>query len=410
MKEYTLLLKILMIITPFFFMGCQNDSGQTANPLVEASVAETLSDFKSEPIPGQYIIVLNGESTAKKTQLKYSQMKSILTNELVSKFSNAQLAKENIIQTYGYAVNGFAAKINKEQLKILKADSRVKLIEQDQLITLGKPANPGNSGGDSTTQPAQEKPWGITRVNGGVNVDPNQTGTAWIIDTGIDLDHPDLNVDVTRSQSFLGGKDALNPDDGNGHGTHVAGTIAAIDNTIGVIGVAAGAKVVAVRVLDSRGSGTYSGVIAGVDYVGEKGAPGDVANMSLGGSKSDALNIAVINASSKGVIFCVAAGNDGKDANNYSPASANGDYIVTVSASDSGDNFAYFSNYGNPPIDWCAPGVSIKSTWKGGGYNTISGTSMATPHVAGVLLLGAGKSGGEVNGDKDTNPDTIIMH
>jgi subtilisin family serine protease len=406
MKKHKVLLKILMLMTPFFFMGCQNDSGQIDPSITEASVAETLSDFKSEPIPGQYIIVLKGESTVKKTQLKYSQMKSVLTNELVSKFSNAQLAKENIIQTYGYAVNGFAAKINKEQLKILKTDSRVKLIEQDQMITLGKPANPGNSGGGSITQPKEEKPWGITRVNGGVG----SSGTAWIIDTGIDLDHPDLNVDKERSISFLGGKDALNPDDGNGHGTHVAGTIAAIDNEIGVIGVAAGANVVAVRVLDSRGSGTYSGVIAGVDYVGEKGAPGDVANMSLGGSKSDALNIAVINASSKGVIFCVAAGNDGKDANNYSPASANGDYIVTVSASDSGDNFAYFSNYGNPPIDWCAPGVSIKSTWKGGGYNTISGTSMATPHVAGVLLLGAGKSGGEVNGDKDTNPDTIIMH
>lgn len=409
MKEHILLLKILMIMTPFFFMGCQNDSGSTANPVTQASVAETLADFTSEPIPGQYIIVLNGESTAKKTQLKYSQMKTVLTNELVSKFSNAQLAKENIIQTYGYAVNGFAAKINKEQLEILKADSRVKLIEQDQLITLGKPANPG-SGGGGTITPAQEKPWGIGRVNGGVS---GSAGTAWIIDTGIDLDHPDLNVDLGRSRSFLGGIDANNPDDGNGHGTHVAGTIAAIDNLIGVIGVAAGAKVVAVRVLDSRGSGSYSGVMAGVDYVGAygNGNPGDVANMSLGGSFSKALNDAVIKASNDSkVIFCIAAGNDGKDANNYSPASANGTYVRTVSASDSGDNFAYFSNYGNPPIDWCAPGVSIKSTWKGGGYNTISGTSMATPHVAGVLLLGEGKSGGFVKGDKDATPDTIITH
>ncbi len=389
-------------------MGCQSDSGQIDPSITEASVAETLSDFKSEPIPGQYIIVLKGESTVKKTQLKYSQMKSVLTNELVSKFSNAQLAKENIIQTYGYAVNGFAAKINKEQLKILKADSRVKLIEQDQMITLGKPANPGNSGGGSITQPAEVMPWGIERVKGGIS---ESTGTAWIIDTGIDLDHPDLNVDPTRNKSFLGGKDADNPDDGNGHGTHVAGTIAAIDNSIGVIGVAAGAKVVAVRVLDSRGSGTYSGVIAGVDYVGTEGNAGDVANMSLGGSFSEVLNNAVVKASDDSkVIFCIAAGNDGKNANNYSPASANGTYVRTVSASDSGDNFAYFSNYGNPPVDWCAPGVSIKSTWKGGGYNTISGTSMATPHAAGVLLLGPGQSGGLVDGDKDATPDTIITH
>lgn len=395
-----------MVITPFFFMGCQNDSGQMEASQTEASVAETLSDFKSEPIPGQYIIVLKGESTVKKTQLKYSQMKSVLTNELVSKFSNAQLAKENIVQTYGYAVNGFAAKINKEQLKILRADSRVKLIEQDQLITLGKPTNPGGGGG-TTTPPAEELPWGIARVNGGIS---GSTGTAWIIDTGIDLDHPDLNVDPTRNRSFLGGKDANNPDDGNGHGTHVAGTIAAIDNSIGVIGVAAGAKVVAVRVLDSRGSGTYSGVIAGVDYVGREGKAGDVANMSLGGSFSQALNDAVIAASSKGVIFCVAAGNDGKDANNYSPASAEGANIRTVSASDINNFFAYFSNYGNPPVDWCAPGVSIKSTWKGGGYNTISGTSMATPHVAGVLLLGEGKTLMTVIGDKDTTDDPIITH
>lgn len=155
MKKYKLLLKFCMVITPFFFMGCQNDSGQMEASQTEASVAETLSDFKSEPIPGQYIIVLKGESTVKKTQLKYSQMKSVLTNELVSKFSNAQLAKENIVQTYGYAVNGFAAKINKEQLKILRADSRVKLIEQDQLITLGKPTNPGGGGG--TTPPRQRK-------------------------------------------------------------------------------------------------------------------------------------------------------------------------------------------------------------------------------------------------------------
>ncbi len=407
MKKSKLVLKILMLITPFFFMGCQNDANQIENTVTEVTIAETLSDFSSEPIPGQYIVVLNGESTAKKTHLKYSQMKSVITNEIVAKFSNAQLAKENIVQTYGYAVNGFAAKINKDQLKILKADSRVKSIEQDQMITLGKPSKPGSGGGGSTTPPVQETPWGIARVNGGVS---ESTRTAWIIDTGIDLDHPDLNVDISRSSSFLGGRDANNPDDGNGHGTHVAGTIAAYNNDFGVIGVASGAKVVAVRVLDSRGSGSYSGVMAGVDYVGREGKEGDVANMSLGGSYSKALNEAVIAASSGGVIFCIAAGNSGADANNYSPASANGDYIVTVSASDSNDNFAYFSNYGNPPIDWCAPGVSIKSTWKNGGYNTISGTSMATPHVAGVLLLGAGQSGGLVNGDKDGTPDTIIAH
>ena len=314
--------------------------------------------------------------------------------------------KEDIIFTYGYALNGFSAKLDKDQLDKLQKDSRVIRIEQDQLISLGKPSWAGGGGDDPVQE--QETPWGISRVNGGVNANGK---TAWVIDSGIDLDHPDLNVDVARSRSFLGGKDANDPDDANGHGTHVAGTIAAIDNNQGVIGVAAGATVVSVRVLNRRGSGTYSGVMAGVDYVGAEGNAGDVANMSLGGGVSETLDAAVVSAASKGVIFCLAAGNDSDDANNYSPARANGNNIVTVSASDINDNFASFSNYGNPPVDWCAPGVSIKSTWKNGDYNTISGTSMATPHVAGVLLIGVDNSAvSPVNGDPDNNPDSIISH
>jgi subtilisin family serine protease len=402
MKESKILFKIAVFVffaIPLFFIGCQNDER-----LSEVQETDALVDFKSEPIEGQYIVILKGESTAKKANMKYGQMKSALTEEIHSKFSNAHLAKENIMQIYGYAVNGFAAKLDKDQLKTLKKDERIKFIEQDQLITLGKPSWAGGGGG---TAPPQEKPWGITRVKGG---ETGGTGTAWVIDTGIDLDHPDLNVDVDRSKSFLGGKDANDPNDANGHGTHVAGTIAAIDNTVGVIGVAAGARVVAVRVLDRRGSGSYSQVIAGVDYVGANGSAGDVANMSLGGSISQALDDAVVAASKTGIIFCLAAGNEHDDANNHSPARANGPNIVTVSASDKNDNFASFSNYGNPPIDWCAPGVSVKSTWKDGGYNTISGTSMATPHVAGVLLLGTGSSGGNVNGDPDGTPDKIITH
>lgn len=404
MKTFKFLFKIALFfvfLIPLFFIGCQNDEGQMATPDVEATI-----DFKSVPIEGQYIIILNGESSAKKANLKYSQMKIALTDEILARFSNLQLAKENILQTYGYSLNGFAAKLDDNQVQLLRNDSRVKLIEQDQLIMLGKPSFVGGGGG--TTAP-QEVPWGIERVNGGV--DGSNSGTAWIIDTGIDFAHPDLNVDVLRSKSFLGGKDANDPSDANGHGTHVAGTIAAIDNAVGVIGVAAGASVVAVRVLDRRGSGSYSGVIAGVEYVGANGSPGDVANMSLGGSASQAMDDAVINASNaSGVIFCLAAGNESDDANNHSPARAEGPYIVTVSASDINDKFASFSNYGNPPIDWCAPGVGIKSTWKDSGYNTISGTSMATPHVAGVLLLGNGLKLKNVTGDPDGNPDSIITH
>ncbi|MCK5102731.1 MAG: S8 family serine peptidase, partial [Cyclobacteriaceae bacterium] len=229
----------------------------------------------------------------------------------------------------------------------------------------------------------------------------------------IDLDHVDLNVDASRGfNAFASGRDGKSLDDGHGHGTHVAGTIAAIDNEVGVVGVAAGATVIPVKVLNSRGSGSYSGVIAGIDYVGANGEPGDVANMSLGGPASQALDEAVKDASERGINFCLAAGNDSDDANNYSPARANGSNIFTISAMDANDNWASFSNYANPPVDYCAPGVSIKSTWKGGGYNTISGTSMATPHAAGVLLLGEANIVDivKVNGDPDGNPDPIIVH
>ena len=397
-----LVVAIMLLVT-----SCENDEGE-----VQIIQNESMVGFESQPIEGQFIVTLNGESEARKSNLAYKEVKKEMKKEILSKFSDLQLSEEAIIQTYGYTLNGFAAKLNQRQVEMLERDDRVKYIEQDQMITLGKPSWAGGGGGDPVS--GQETPWGITRVNGGFS---GAGKTAWIIDSGIDLDHPDLNVDVARSKSFLGGKDTDDPNDANGHGTHVAGTIAAIDNSEGVIGVAAGAQVVSVRVLDRRGSGSYSGVIAGVEYVGVNGNKGDVANMSLGGGVSATLDAAVVSASNnKGVIFCIAAGNDSGDANNHSPARANGPYIVTVSASDSNDNFASFSNYGNPPIDWCAPGVSIKSTWKDGAYNTISGTSMATPHVAGVMLLGVDLSNKiTVNGDPDASSDPskadpIITH
>ena len=132
--------------------------------------------------------------------------------------------------------------------------------------------------------------------------------------------------------------------------------------------------------------------------------------MSLGGSASQALDDAVVAASTSGVKFCLAAGNESDNANNHSPARANGANVYTISAMSQGDNWASFSNFGNPPIDYCAPGVAVKSTWKDGGYNTISGTSMATPHAAGVLLLGSAKASGTVKGDPDGKPDNIISH
>ena len=344
-------------------------------------------------VPNSYICVFNKGSVSR-------------GNSQAEANRAVQASGGRLSHVYSVAIQGFAADLPPQALERMQAaNPNIAYCEQNQVFTIPPiraEAKPGGAGGGGGGQPAQETPWGIARVNGGA---AGTFATAWVIDTGIDLDHPDLNVDVVRSRSFLA-RDA-SPDDQNGHGTHVAGTIAALDNTIGVIGVAPGATVVAVRVLDRRGSGTTSGVIAGVDYVAQYGRPGDVANMSLGGGVSQSLDDAVVSASSGGVRFALAAGNESDNANNHSPARANGPNVYTVSAFSIGDNWASYSNYGNPPIDYAEPGSSIKSTWTGAGYNTISGTSMATPHLAGLLLTGTVRNGGAVAGDPDGNPDPI---
>ena len=347
-----------------------------------------------DKIAGSYVCVFNKSVSRGSAQAEANR--------------SVQAEQAQIKHVYSVALRGFAVNAAPQAIENMqRKNANIAYCEQDQVITAiqvrgmgpGANAKPGSAGGGGA-QPAQETPWGIARVNGGA---AGNFATAWVIDSGIQLDHPDLNVDVARSASFVRG----DAGDQNGHGTHVAGTIAAIDNSIGVIGVAPGAPVVAVRVLDRRGSGSTSGVIAGIDYVAQYGRPGDVANMSLGGGVSTALDTAVVNAAAGGVRFALAAGNETDNANNHSPARANGPNVYTISAFSIGDKWASFSNYGNPPVDFAEPGVSIKSTWTGSGYNTISGTSMATPHFAGILLQGAPANGGRVNGDPDGNPDVI---
>ncbi len=391
-----------------FVVSCEKDE------LVSDSVTEVVAQgdvaygkFVSDPIPGQYIVQFTtdfGKSFTNNTvNFKHGIIE--LKNRVVKEFPKLKFVNEGIYHAYGHSIKGFTAKLTPEQYKLLSADKRVKYIEQDHVISLIKPDNPGKGKGDDVEEAGgQVVPWGIDSIGGSTNGIGKR---AWIIDTGIDMDHPDLNVDQTWSISFLtGGPNNLTPDDQNGHGTHVAGTVAAKNNTIGVVGVAAGATVVAVRVLDRKGSGTWSGVLAGINYVGANGIAGEVANMSLGGGASTTIDAAVI-AASANVKFAIAAGNSSTNANNSSPARANGSNIYTVSAMNYLNNWAYFSNYGNPPIEYCAPGVAINSTWKNGGYNSISGTSMAAPHVAGLLLLGSVTTNGYVNLDPDGNADPI---
>ena len=367
----------------FVLSGC--DATAPASGEVEAIPAQN-----GDVIAGQYIVVLKG-APGEGSRAAVGRMISEVGAEDAIVFENV--------------LPGFAARLDAQELAELEADDRVAYIEPDRMMVLKRPGTGGGGGGGST----QVTPYGITRVNGGVA----SNGRACVIDSGVDLNHPDLNVDAGASRTFItSGRDSRNADDRNGHGTHVAGTIGALNNSTGVIGVAAGATIVGVKVLDGTGSGSYSGVIAGVDYVGS-GAPNcAVANMSLGGPVSQALDDAVLAAAANGIVFALAAGNESDDARNHSPARAGGvsasDNVYAISAINSSDVFASFSNYG-PAVEYAAPGVAINSTWMGGGYNTISGTSMASPHAAGVFLLGAARTSGSAVNDPDGNPDPIIV-
>lgn len=341
----------------------------------------------AQKIEGEYICVFQPSLVAK-AKVRDEAAKSV------------RLGKGLLKHAYENTVRGFALTASAQGIANMMAHNpRIAFCEQDQVMAIPPTAQAAPGG---VSAQAETIPWGVTRVGGGQT---GSTGRAWVIDTGIDLDHPDLNVNVGLSRSFTREKTA---DDGNGHGTHVAGTIGAkANNGIGVVGVAPGVQVIAVKVLTRSGSGSNSGVIAGVDYAAANFAAGDVANMSLGGSFSQALNDAVIKAAAKGLKFALAAGNESTSATTKSPASANHANIYTISSFAQGDTWSSFSNYGNPPVDFAEPGSSIYSTYKSGGYATLSGTSMASPHMAGLLLLGTPRSGGTVTGDPDGNPDTI---
>lgn len=403
MKTGHKLSAIFLVVILTIMGGCDQPTH-----LQQTEEREALSQTTSaQAIPGQYIVVFKDAVTKEMDRAKRAQAAGRAIQNVTSSYG---IESSAVVNRYRYSVSGFTARLSDAQLKQLREDSRVDYIEQDRIVTFAPPCGTPNGGpceGDGGGSGGQTTPWGVSRVGGPVS----SSGTAWVIDTGIDLDHPDLNVDQARSETFITrGKDSKSADDGNGHGTHVAGTIAALDNDIDVVGVAAGATVVAVKVLDSRGSGSYSGVIAGVDYVAANASNGDVANMSLGGPTSQALDDAVRNAADAGVKFALAAGNDGDDANNYSPARVEYNNVWTVSAIDDSDTFASFSNYSgptDPPIEFAAPGVSVQSLYKNGGTATLDGTSMASPHVAGLLLLGNVTADGYASGDPDGDPDPV---
>jgi subtilisin len=336
------------------------------------------ADARGAP-SGRYIVVLK-DSVASPASVAHAH-------------ANAQHAQVGFV--YSAAIKGYSATLSSAAVRALRADPRVAAVVEDREVHLA----------------AQTLPTGINRVDGERSsaVSGNGSGSVnvdiAILDTGLDTSHSDLNVVGGVACNGSGYQDR------NGHGTHVAGIAAARDNGAGVVGVAPGARLWAVRVLSASGSGSWSNVICGVDWVTRNAGRIEVANMSLGGSGSeprgagcatgDALHDAVCRSVAAGVTYAVAAGNASANARGVVPAAY--DEVITVSAladfngragggapatcrSDVDDTLANFSNYGSD-VDLVAPGVCISSSYVGGGYRTLSGTSMASPHVAGAAAL-----------------------
>jgi aqualysin 1 len=280
---------------------------------------------------------------------------------------------------YTEALEGFSAEIPDDSLDDVRNNSRVAYVERDEVVTAFD----------------QKVPWGIRRI--GADVSSTRAGNGsgkvtgvniYVIDSGIDATNPDLNV-VNRHNVLTRGPDT----DCDGHGTHVAGTLAARDNRIDVVGVAPGAPLTSVKVLDCSGHGTAGKVIKAIDWVTAKAANAGkpaVANMSLGSNKRiKSLNIAVRNSAARGVFYSLAAGNEGRSACKTSPAmtgAGKNNGIVTTAATNQSDIEPSWSNFGSC-VDLWAPGTKILSTWLGGATKTITGTSQAAPHAGGTAAL-----------------------
>ena len=312
---------------------------------------------------------------------------------LVSRANPAAVARDHGVQpdyVYTHALNGFAGRISDAARSGLLKDNRVVRLEADGIATIVSTETNATWGLDRVDQRSRPLSTTYSYVNTGSGV------TAYIIDTGLRFTHSEFGG---RASSGYDAVDGGSADDCNGHGTHVGGTIGGT-----TYGVAKAVSLVAVRVLDCGGSGTWSGVIAGLDWVTGNHASPAVANMSLGGGTNTSVDDAVKRMIASGVATAIAAGNGNmfgiaRDACRTSPARV--PQAMTIGATDQNDRKASWSNYGNC-IDWFAPGVGITSAWNtsDAATNTISGTSMATPHTAGVAAL-------YLQGNPTASPQTV---
>lgn len=340
--------------------------------------------------------------------------KHVDVNKEARKLSKSLGIKAN--KAFKHALKGIYVKKDLSQglLKALAKNPNIAYVEKNG--TVKKIAQTTPFGIDRADA---EKVVSIDGVDDAVDID------VAILDTGISSTHPDLRINREMSVAVIDTRSGPPRNRGisfssaesdwtdrDGHGTHVSGTVAAIDNAGGVVGVAPGARVSAVKVLNDDGSGSYAQVIAGIDYVTANASTFSVANMSLGGPTSQALNDAVKNAVNAGVVMVVAAGNEAQNASLSSPASEPSAITVSALADSDGkpaglgqdssfgpdDTLASFSNFGSV-VDIAAPGVDIRSTFLNGGYATYSGTSMASPHVAGAVALYIAANGRDLNDD-----------
>jgi len=358
--------KLLTLVAVAALCGAALTTTHTRGVAPSAAAAQKqTAKFHSQgarAVPGQYIVVLTDEAAG-----------------LLGNFSMAAQAADALTAAYGgqvervyqHALNGFSARMSREAALALSQDPRVAFVEEDAVVSINATQTNATWGLDRIDQ--RDRPLNGTYVY-------NWTGSgvrAYVIDTGIRTSHTQFGGRASNVYDAFGG----NGQDCNGHGTHVAGTIGG-----STYGVAKSSLLRGVRVLNCSGSGTTSGVVAGVDWVRANHIKPAVANMSLGGGASSSIDTAVNNLISAGVQVAVAAGNSNADACNYSPARVAA--AITVGSTTSSDSRSSFSNWGTC-LDIFAPGSSITSAWytSDTATNTISGTSMASPHVAGVAAL-----------------------